>query len=226
MSRQQAGLVFIAPWLGNLLGVFLYFRILKPQYEARQHAILVQSGGKREIPPEGRLPGVALSSLFTPIGMFWFALSARPDVHWLAPVVSGVPVGMGMTLLQLSLLNYYIDLYPTQSASVIAANCAVRNVVSTIFPSLGIPLYTHFGIRNASLLLACISCVGLPTALILLLYGKNLRAASQWAKQDIIGVPGPAPYLDAAAPLISRLPQPTYGGTGSSNQDAHVITVS
>ncbi|KAF8548931.1 MFS general substrate transporter [Imleria badia] len=217
MSRQQAGLVFIAPWLGNLLGVLIYFCILKPRYEAQQHAILVQSGGKREIPPEGRLPGVSLSSLFTPVGMFWFALSARPDVHWLVPVLSGLPVGMGMTLLQLSLLNYYIDLYPTQSASVIAANCAVRNVVSTVFPSLGIPLYTHFGIRNASLLLACISCIGFPTAIILLIYGKNLRAASRSAKQDVVDVCDPSPCFSATAPLMNQLPQPTYGGTGSSN---------
>lgn len=215
MSRQEAGLVFLAPWLGNLLGVLIYFRILKPQYEAQQHAILVQSGGKREIPPEGRLPGVSLSSLFTPIGMFWFALSAHPDIHWLVPVLSGVPVGMGMTLLQLSLINYYIDLYPTQSASVIAANCAVRNIVSTIFPSLGIPLYTHLGIRNASLLLACISCIGFPTAIILLLYGKKLRAASRWAKQDV-DVSDSAPYMDAAAPLMTHLSPPTYGGTDSS----------
>ena len=126
-------------WMGNLLGSIFSN---KPQYEARQHAILVQSGGKRGISPEGRLPGVSLSLLFTLVGMFWFALSARPDVHWLVPVLSGVPVGLGMTLLQLSLLNYYIDLYPSQSASVVlAANCAARNVVSTIFPSLGIPLY-------------------------------------------------------------------------------------
>ncbi|KAF8443884.1 major facilitator superfamily domain-containing protein, partial [Boletus edulis BED1] len=217
MSRQQASLVFIAPWLGNLLGVLIYFCILKPQYDAHQHAILVQSGGKRNIPPEGRLPGVSLSSLFTPIGMLWFALSARPDVYWLVPVLSGVPVGMGMTLLQLSLLNYYIDLYPTQSASVIAANCAVRNVVSTIFPSLGIPLYTHFGIRDASLLLACISCIGFPTALILLLYGKKLRAASRWAKQDVNDVCDSVPCFGAIAPLMSQFPQPTYGGTDSSN---------
>ncbi|KAH7883458.1 hypothetical protein F5I97DRAFT_250772 [Phlebopus sp. FC_14] len=119
MTREQVGLVFIAPWLGNILGVLVYFRSLKPQYEARQRAVQIQSAGKREIEPEGRLPGVILSSIFTPIGMFWFAFSAHPDVHWFLPVLSGVPVGMGMTLLQLSLLNYYIDLYPTRSASVI-----------------------------------------------------------------------------------------------------------
>ncbi|KIJ12743.1 hypothetical protein PAXINDRAFT_101102 [Paxillus involutus ATCC 200175] len=189
MSRQEAGLVFIAPFLGNLLGVLVYFCSLKPRYEAHQRAILVQSGGKREIAPEARLPGVIFSSLLTPIGMFWFTFSARPDVHWSLPVLSGVPVGMGMTLLQLSLFNYYIDLYPTRSASVIAANTAVRNFVSAVFPSIGAPLYNYLGIRNASLLLACISCIGFPTGVVLLVYGKRLRAASRWAKQDVVDVP-------------------------------------
>ncbi|KAF9223190.1 MFS general substrate transporter [Gyrodon lividus] len=217
MSREEAGLVFIAPWLGNLLGVLVYFRFLKPQYEAQQRAVLVQSGGKREIAPEGRLPGVILASLFTPLGMFWFAFSAHPDIHWFLPVLSGVPVGMGMTLLQLSLFNYYIDLYPTRSASVIAANCAVRNVISTISPSLGVPLYSYLGIRNASLLLACISCVGFPAGLVLLVYGKRLRAASRWAKQDVVDVSDTTSCLDVVAPLLAQLPEHTYGGTSSSS---------
>lgn len=221
MSREQASLVFIAPWFGNLLGVFVYFRSLKPQYEARQRAVHIQSGGKREIEPEARLPGVILASLFTPIGMFWFAFSAQPDVHWFLPVLSGVPVGMGMTLLQLSLFNYYIDLYPTRSASVIAANCAIRNVVATIFPSVGVPLYSYLGIRNASLLLACISCIGFPTGAILLVYGKRLRAASRWAKQDVVDVSDSASCLSAAivAPLLAHSPENNYGGTSSSSSN-------
>ncbi|KAF9239988.1 major facilitator superfamily domain-containing protein, partial [Melanogaster broomeanus] len=151
MSRQEAGLVFIAPWLGNLLGVLVYFRYLKP------HPAVKERFRQKDTSQVS-----SSASLFTPIGMFWFAFSAHPDIHWFLPVLSGVPVGMGMTLLQLSLFNYYIDLYPTRSASVIAANCAVRNLVSTISPSLGVPLYSYLGIRNASLLLACISCIGVP----------------------------------------------------------------
>ncbi|KIJ12742.1 hypothetical protein PAXINDRAFT_171048 [Paxillus involutus ATCC 200175] len=217
MSRQEAGLVFIAPFLGNLLGVLVYFCFLKPQYEAQQRATFMQSGGKREIAPEARLPGVILASLLTPIGMFWFAFSAHPDVHWFFPVLSGVPVGMGMTLLQLSLFNYYIDLYPTRSASVIAANCAIRNIVSTVFPSIGVPLYNYLGIRNASLLLACISFVGFPTGVVLLVYGKRLRAASRWAKQDVADVSDTASCLDVVAPLLGQPPQNTYGGTSSTS---------
>ncbi|KAI6032660.1 major facilitator superfamily domain-containing protein, partial [Pisolithus orientalis] len=181
MSRDQASLVFIAPFIGNVLGVLIYFGYHKPQYEARQRVIQIESGGKSEIEPEAHLPGLLLASLLIPLGLFWLTFSAHPDIHYFFPIFSGVPIGMGMTLLQLSLLNYYIDLYPTTSASALAANSAVRNIVATVLPSVGLPLYTSLGIRNANVLLACISCIGLPTGVTLYVFGKKLRAASRWA---------------------------------------------
>ena len=221
MSREETGLVFLAPWIGNLLGVLVYFFFLKPQHRARRNQVFFQSSGKREISPEERLPGVLIASLFTPIGMFWFALTARPDCPRLFPILSGIPLGMGMTLMQLSLLNYYIDLYPTRSASVLAANCAVRNITASVFPSVAVPLYSVLGIQGASVALACVSCVGFPTAVILLAYGKRLRAWSRWAVQDVVGEAGPlggegavAEYVSAqVAPLLGRYSVPGYGGT-------------
>lgn len=216
MSREQADLVFIAPFIGNVLGVLIYFGYYKPQYEARQRIIQLESAGKSEIEPEARLPGVLLASLLVPIGLFWLTFSARPDVHYIFPIVSGVPIGMGMTLLQLSLFNYYIDLYPTMSASTIAANSAVRGVVATVLPSVGLPLYTSLGIRNANVLLACISCIGFPTGVILYVFGRRLRAASRWAKQATDADSLPHRNIEAAAPLLARSPQTHYGGTSSS----------
>ncbi|KAG8221542.1 major facilitator superfamily domain-containing protein [Butyriboletus roseoflavus] len=224
MSRQETGLVFLAPWAGNLLGVVVYFIFLKPQHRARRNQVLYQSAGKREISPEERLPGVLLASIFTPIGMFWFALAAHPDSPRLFAILSGIPVGMGMTLMQLSLLNYYIDLYPTRSASVVAANCAVRNIAAAVFPSLAVPLYSTLGIWNASTVLAYVSCAGFPTGLILLAYGKRLRARSRWAKQDVVvGSPAPgsrdegAAYIGPVAPLLGPYAvQQDYGGAATA----------
>ncbi|KAH7921440.1 MFS general substrate transporter [Leucogyrophana mollusca] len=183
-NQGQTGLVFIAPALGNVLGVLVYFIYLKPSYEAKQRAIRAQSDNRDELKPEERLPGVIIASLFTPIGMFWFAFTASPSIHWAVPVVSGVPVGIGMTLLQLSLSNYYIDLYPTRSASALAAACFMRNMVATWFPTFAIPMYQRLGTRNASLVLAGISCIGVPSGSVLFIFGSRLRAASKWAKQD------------------------------------------
>lgn len=217
MSREQADLVFIAPFIGNVLGVLIYFGYLKPQYEARQRMIQIESGGKSEIEPEARLPGVLLASLLIPIGLFWLTFSAHPDTHYFFPTISGVPIGMGMTLLQLSLFNYYIDLYPTMSASAIAANSTIRGVAATVFPSVGLPLYSSLGIRNANVLLACISCIGLPTGVILYVFGRRLRAASKWAQQATDSGLLPRGSVEAAAPLLARPPQNHYGGTSSSD---------
>ncbi|KAI6005602.1 major facilitator superfamily domain-containing protein [Pisolithus albus] len=216
MSREQTGLVFVAPFIGNMIGVLMYFGYDKPRYEALQHTIQVESGGKLEIEPEARLPGVLLASLLTPIGLFWFTFSANPDVHYYLPIIASVPIGMGMTLLQLSLFNYYIDLYPTMSASAIAANSAVRCVVAAVLPSVGLPLYSSLGIRNANVLLTCISCMGLPTGIILYVFGRRLRVASKWAKQTTDVASHPPKSIEATAPLLTQPPQNHYGGTSSS----------
>ncbi|KAL4080080.1 major facilitator superfamily domain-containing protein [Scleroderma yunnanense] len=210
MTREQSGLVFVAPFIGNVLGVLIYFGFLKPQHEVLQRMIQVESGGKLDIEPEARLPGLLLASLLTPIGLFWLAFSANPEVHYFLPVLSGVPIGIGMTLLQLSLFNYCIDLYPTKSASAIAANTAIRNVVATIFPSVALPLYNAMGIRNANMMLACISCIGFPTGVVLYVFGRRLRAESRWAKQTSVNN-----YVGASAPLLTQGPQNHYGGTSS-----------
>lgn len=121
--------------------------------------------------------------------MFWFAFCSpkhpggKPP-HIAAPLISGVPIGMGMTLLQLSLSNYYIDLYPTLSASALAANVFVRNMLSTWFPTFATPMYEKLGGRNAGLVLAGISCVGVPAGVILLVFGGKLRGMSRRAVGD------------------------------------------
>ncbi|KAH7911388.1 major facilitator superfamily domain-containing protein [Hygrophoropsis aurantiaca] len=183
-NQGETGLIFLAPATGNVLGVLVYFFYLKPSYEAKQRAVRTKSATCEELKPEERLPGVMLSSIFTPIGMFWFAFTARSSIHWIVPAMSGVPVGIGMTLLQLSLTNYYIDLYPTRSASALAAACFMRNTAATWFPTFAVPMYQRLGTMNASLILAGISCIGVPSGFVLLIFGSRLRARSKWAIQD------------------------------------------
>ncbi|KAF9237753.1 hypothetical protein BU15DRAFT_75744 [Melanogaster broomeanus] len=95
---------------------------------------------------------VILGSLVTPIGMFWFAFLAHPDIHWFLPVLLGVPVGMGMTLIQLSLFNYLPN--------------AIRPWGAVV----------QLSVHPECLLLAGMhQLYGFPTGLILLVYGKRLR---------------------------------------------------
>lgn len=191
LSLSQTGLTFLSPWIGNALGVLIYFGYFKRTYTAAQehlyatNAALPHPHPNPTLPPEARLPGVILASILVPVGMFWFAASSNSSkIHIIVPLMSGVPIGIGMTLLQLSLSNYYIDLYPTVSASALAANLFVRESVATWFPTFATPMYENLGGLKASLVLAGIACVGVPAGGVLLIFGERLRGMSRMAVKE------------------------------------------
>lgn len=47
-------------------------------------------------PPEARLPGAILGSVLLPVGLFWFAWTCTPDIHWSSSVLAGIPFGFGL----------------------------------------------------------------------------------------------------------------------------------
>jgi hypothetical protein len=53
-------------------------------------------------PPEERLYTSMLGSFGIPVALFWFAWTARTDIHWISPVLAGVPFGWGMSCLFVS----------------------------------------------------------------------------------------------------------------------------
>jgi hypothetical protein len=46
--------------------------------------------------PEHRLYPAMVGAFVLPIALFWFAWSPRENVHWIVPVLSGVPFGIGV----------------------------------------------------------------------------------------------------------------------------------
>ena len=73
-------------------------------------------------PPEARLPPTMLAAAALPIGLFWFAWTNYPSIHWIVSIIATVPFGFGMVLVFLGLFNYLIDTYTIFAASVLAAN--------------------------------------------------------------------------------------------------------
>ncbi|TFK32214.1 major facilitator superfamily domain-containing protein [Crucibulum laeve] len=224
-SLSSTGLVFISPWIGNVVGVLLYFGYFKPSYTKKQHALhelndtILSSNPssliQKDLKPEARLPGMLVSAVLVPVGLFWFALTcSHPSIHWMVPTLSGIPVGAGMTLLQLSLSNYYIDLYPTLSASALAANVFVRNMLATWFPTFSVPMYEKLGMQNAGLVLAGISLAGIPGGWVLWKFGGRLRSMSGRAAQDsAYMVHGDGFYAEKNSQQISAVPSSSGNST-------------
>lgn len=60
-------------------------------------------------PPEARLPSAIVGSVLLPIGLFWFAWTSDPDIHWIVPIIGSSFFGAGLVLVFLSIFNYLID---------------------------------------------------------------------------------------------------------------------
>ena len=96
-------------------------------------------------PPEARLPPCLIGCVFLPLGLFWFAWTNSPSVHWASPIIAGAPFGFGMVLVFLSIMNYLIDSYVIFAASVLAANSVLRSLFGTIFPLFTTYMYQNLG---------------------------------------------------------------------------------
>ena len=59
----------------------------------------LKDGENGVVAPEHRLYAAMLGSLGLPIGLFCFAWTARREVHWISPVLAGIPFGWGNMML-------------------------------------------------------------------------------------------------------------------------------
>lgn len=133
--------------------------------------------------PEVRLPPAMVGGVSLPIGLFWFAWTNSPSVHWMASVAAGAPFGFGMVLVFLSVFNYLIDSYTIFAASVLAANTALRSLFGMAFPLFTTYMYQNLGIHWASSIPAFLSLVCVPFPFILYKYGAQIRQRCTFAAE-------------------------------------------
>ena len=88
-----------------------------------------------------------LGSAFIPIGLFIFAWTNYPSIHWIVCIIFTAPFGFGMVLVFLSIMNYLIDAYTIYAASVLAANSVLRSLFGAVFPLFTTYMYNNLGIH-------------------------------------------------------------------------------
>lgn len=101
-SQGIGGLAFT----GIVIGVVL--SIISFAFEDKRYARAAQKRGA-PMEPEDRLPPAIMGSLLIPIGLFWFAWTTFPSVHWIVPIIGTVFFAWGLVLVFMALLNYLID---------------------------------------------------------------------------------------------------------------------
>lgn len=126
-SAGIGGLAFLGIAVGMVCAV-LYSLWDNKRY------VKVQDAHGGIAPPEARIPPCIAGSFALPIGLFWFAWTNYPSIHWIVSILAGVPFGFGMTVVFLSVMNYLIDAYVIYAASVLAANSVLRSLFGAVFP--------------------------------------------------------------------------------------------
>lgn len=89
--------------------------------------------------------------------------------------------GFGIFAIFVQLLNYLIDAYLIFAASAIAGNTFMRSIFGAIFPLFATYMFDGMGIQYAATLLGCVAAVLVFMPIAFILYGKKIRARSNFA---------------------------------------------
>jgi multidrug resistance protein len=175
-SQGIGGLAFSGVAVGMVLGVVYSI------FDNKRYAN-VEKQYNGEAPAEARLPPAMVGAVALPIGMFWFAWTNYPSIHWIVCITASAPFGFGMVLVFLSAVNYLIDSYTIYAASVLAANSVLRSLFGAAFPLFTNQMYSRLGIHWASSIPAFLALACLPAPFIFYKYGKAIRMKCKYSAQ-------------------------------------------
>lgn len=174
------GLVQSAIVIGELIG------IIASLYQDRLYFLSAKRNALNpgQPIPEARLYlSVPASFIGLMGGLFFFAWTSYSNIPWIVPSVALAFVGFGMFCSIAAVTSYVVDAYAKYAASAIAGIAFLENFMAAFLPLATQSMYRTLGFHWASGLLAFIALVLSFIPLVLLRYGKNIRARSPFMSQ-------------------------------------------
>ncbi|PLB41292.1 MFS transporter [Aspergillus candidus] len=130
------------------------------------------------VPPEAMVSIICLGATLLAIGQLWFAWTCTPNVHWIAPILAGVPFGAGNACVFIYANNYMARSYGIYAASALAGNMVLRSVMGACLPLAGPEMYATLGLHWASTLLGVVEAVCILIPVVFYFQGHKIRKAS------------------------------------------------
>lgn len=176
-SSVGAGLSFLASGIGMLMGL----SIVGNASDRLWRRAVVVGREKAELRLHWLMVGPA--SLLVPAGLFIYGWTAYYKVHWIAPMIGSAVMSLGMIIITMCVQTYLVESFPTNAASVSAANTVLRSTLGALLPLAGLGLYDAIGLGWGNSLLAFIALVLAPVPICLGLWGEKLRTSAKFAIQ-------------------------------------------
>lgn len=168
------GVVFTCILVSCIIGVGIYCAYL--------HFYLIPDIMKNGLrAQEHRLVPALFGAFGPPIGLFLFAWTANPSIHWIAPTI-GITIYGASVFVVMQCIFVYVPLsYPQYAASLFAGNDFFRSALACGSIMFARPLFNNLGVSRGVSLLAGLSCMGVIGMFVLYFIGASLRARSKFA---------------------------------------------
>ncbi|KAI5267435.1 putative MFS multidrug transporter [Aureobasidium subglaciale] len=132
-----------------------------------------------QVSPEAPVSIVCIGGVLLAIGQLWFAWTCTKDVHWIVPILAGIPFGAGNACVFIYAISYLVRSYDIYAASAASGNAVLRSIVGGCLPLAGPSLYSTLGLRWGGTLLGLLEAACIPIPVIFYFYGHRIRARSR-----------------------------------------------
>ena len=179
-TDAESGLVQLALFLGEIIGFFACL----PQntyYQRSATRNFINPG----IPiPEARLPfSIPASLIGLAGGLFWYAWTSYPFLHWMLPTLGLVFIGFSIMVIVNTVVLYLTDAYTKYAGSAVAAVAFGENMFAAWLPLATRQMYTRLGFQWASSLLGFVGLALTLAPIVLFFKGRRIREASSFMKE-------------------------------------------
>ncbi|KAF2871479.1 major facilitator superfamily domain-containing protein [Massariosphaeria phaeospora] len=129
-------------------------------------------------PPESMVSVVIIAAVLVPVGEMIFAWTCTPDVHWIAPILAGIPFGAGNCAVFIYASSYLVHSYGIYAASALAGNAVLRSAMGGALPLAGPKMYASLGPHWSATMLSLIEVALIPIPVVFYRYGHKIRQKS------------------------------------------------
>lgn len=175
----EMGVAYMCILVGILIAAALYIPVVHQKFTKK----LLNN---EQVVPEVFIPMAIVGSVIMPIGIFIFAWTAAPDLHWIGPLIGAAVFAAGAFVCFQTLFNYLSMSFWRYLASVFAGNALFRSMMAGAFPLFGRPLFLNLATKrfavgwgSSVLGFICVAMIAIPV--LFYLNGPKLRARSKYA---------------------------------------------
>ncbi|KAI0344743.1 MFS general substrate transporter [Trametopsis cervina] len=132
-------------------------------------------------PPEVWLEMGKVGGVLIPISLYCLAFTTYANVHWIAPIISSIPFGVGICYVYTSVFTYLVTAFRPMAAEALTGNAIMRTTFAAAFPLFSNQMYNRLGTVGATALLAGLMTIMAPLPFIFGSIGERMRNRSPFA---------------------------------------------